>query len=309
MLSTRSCRLRWATLIALTLGAGGCSSLGPVSPLLPVERKIVFHPAKYPAGNWKPEDLGAEDAWFEAEGGPKLHGWFVEHPRPRAVALFCHGNAGNITVLADSLRILNVRHRLSVLTFDYRGYGRSGGKPSEAGILADARAARRWLAERTHTPEKDIILMGQSLGGAVAVDLAAADGARALVLASTFTSLPDVAASTMPWLLPHWNMTLRFDSAAKITKYSGPVLISHGEADEIIPFAQGKKLYEAAPGTKRFYPEPGAKHNDRRSEGYREVFEEFLTMVDTLPLPSTAAPQSETETLTAVSDPEDRLTP
>jgi uncharacterized protein len=279
------------TPLALLLFAGGCASLGPVSPLLPVERAMVFHPAKYPAGDWTPTDLGAEDAWFEAEGGPKLHGWLVANSQPRAVALFCHGNAGNLTTLADSLRILSVRHGLTVMTFDYRGYGRSAGKPSEAGILADARAARKWLAERTGVAESDIILMGQSIGGAVAVDLAAEDGARALVLASTFTSLPDAAASHMPWLLPRWNMTMRMDSLAKIRKYKGPVLISHGDADEVIPFAEGQKLFDAAPGTKRFFREPGGKHGDGRSEGYRVAFEDFLTLVDTLP--SATAPATE----------------
>ncbi len=274
--------LRLTVLVVLAI-AGGCASLGPMSPLLPLERAVVFRPAAYPAGKWHPADLTIEEAWFQSDDGPKLHGWYVDHPQPRGVALFCHGNAGNVTVLADSLRILNERHRLAVMTFDYRGYGRSAGKPSEAGILEDARAARRWLAERTGTSETDIILMGQSLGGAVAIDLAARDGARALILASTFTSLPDVGASHMPWLLPRWNMTMRMDSLAKIRQYAGPVLISHGDADEVIPFAQGLRLYEAAPGPKRFFRVEGGKHNDPRPEEYRTAFEDFLNLVDARP--------------------------
>ena len=274
--------LRWVPLILLA-ATGGCASMGPLSPLLPVERAVVFQPAPYPAGNWFPSDLPFEDASFQADDGTKLHGWYVAHPSPRGVALFCHGNAGNVTVLSDTLRVLNERHRLTVMTFDYRGYGRSDGKPSEQGILQDARAARRWLAERTGTPERDIIIMGQSLGGAVAVDLASQDGARALVLASTFTSLPDAATSHVPWLLPRWNMTMRMDSLAKIRQYPGPVLISHGDADEVIPFAQGQKLYEAAPGPKQFFREPGGRHNDPRSEEYRATFEEFLAFADRQP--------------------------
>ena len=120
------------------------------------------------------------------------------------------------------------------------------------------------------------------------------DGARALILASTFTSLPDAAASHMPWLLPHWNMTMRMDSLAKIRKYKGPVLISHGDADEIIPFAEGQKLFEAAPGPKRFFREPGGKHNDGRSEAYRVAFEDFLTLVDSLPLSGASRPPAVT---------------
>ncbi len=261
----------------------GCRSLGPASPLRPVERAVVFQPAKYPAGNWTPDDLAFEDAWFEAEDGTKLHGWYVPHAQPRGVVLFCHGNGGNITVLAESLRILNQRHRLTVMSFDYRGYGRSEGKPSEAGILQDARAARGWLARRSAVAEPDIILMGQSLGGGVAVDLAARDGARALVLASTFTSLPDVGASHLPWLLPRWNMTMRMDSLSKIGQYHGPVLISHGDADEVIPFSQGEQLYAAAPGPKQFYRQPGGRHNDGRPEEYRVIFDEFLSTLERAP--------------------------
>jgi uncharacterized protein len=167
-----------------------------------------------------------------------------------------------------------------VMSFDYRGYGRSEGKPSEEGILQDGRAARHWLAERTGTSESEIILMGQSLGGAVAVDMASKDGARGLVLVSTFTSLPDVGAKHAAILLPHWNMTLRLDSLAKIRNYSGPVLISHGDEDEVIPFEQGEQLYAAAPGPKQFFRDVGSRHNDPRSEDYRRVLEDFLSSLD-----------------------------
>ena len=138
--------------------------------------------------------------------------------------LFCHGNGGNITHRVDALKMLHRRAGVSVLIFDYRGYGRSEGKPSEAGVLADARAARAWLAAREKIAEADVVLMGESLGGAVAVDLAARDGARALVLESTFSSLPDVAAYHYPWLPVRWVMRTRFDSAGKIGDYHGPLL-------------------------------------------------------------------------------------
>jgi pimeloyl-ACP methyl ester carboxylesterase len=254
----------------------GCAPLGRYSPLLPIERGLVFQPESYPHGDWHPVGLNFEEARFEAEDGTKLHGWCLPHERPRGIALFCHGNAGNITGLASSLQVLRDRHGLTAMTFDYRGYGRSAGQPSEEGILQDARAARRWLAARAGVAERDIILMGQSLGGAVAIDLAAQDGARGLVIASTFTSLPDVGVDHMPWLLPRWNMTMRLDSLSKIKHYRGPLLISHGDADETIPIAHGEKLYEAAPGPKRFLREPGLGHNDPRSEEYRVALEEFL---------------------------------
>ncbi len=280
--------MRFSLSLALAIAAtlvGGCAPLGKMSPLLPIERAVVFHPAAYPAGNWSPVDLAFEDAWFEAKDGTQLHGWYVAHPHPRGIALYCHGNAGNVTVLTDVLRALNERHGLAVMSFDYRGYGRSDGQPSEPGVLQDARAARRWLSERTATAEKDIILIGRSLGGAVAIDLAATDGARALVLDSTFTSLPDIGASLLPWLLPRWNMTMRMDSLAKIERYPGPLLISHGDKDEVIPFAQGEKLYESAPGSKRFFREQGGKHNDPHPAEYHGALEEFLASI---PAPSAA---------------------
>lgn len=272
--------LRRSLALLVLLATTGCRVSGQHSPLLPVERAIVFQPAPYPEGDWSPSELTFEDAWFRAADGTELHGWYVPHPQPRGVALFCHGNAGNVTTWSDTLQVLNERHRLAVMTFDYRGYGRNAGTPSESGILQDARAARRWVAERTGVSESDVILIGQSLGGAVAVDLASQDGARALVLARTFTSLPDVGASHVPWLLPHWNMTMRMDSLSKIRQYPGPILISHGDADEVIPFAQAEALFAAAQGPKQFFREPGGEHNDSQSEAYHVALEEFLTFVD-----------------------------
>jgi fermentation-respiration switch protein FrsA (DUF1100 family) len=262
------------------LATTGCGVSGQLSPLLPLERAMVFQPAPYPSGDWTPSGLAFEDAWFQAEDGTQLLGWYVSHSHPRAVALFCPGNSGNVAAWADTLRTLNVRHRLAVMSLDYRGYGRSAGTPSERGILQDARAARRWVAQRSVVAESDVVLIGQSLGGGVAVDLAARDGARALVLSRTFTSLPDVGASHMPWLLPHWNMTMRMDSLSKIVKYHGPVLIRHGDEDEVIPFAHAEALYKAVPGQKRLFRESGGRHNDRPSEAYHVALEEFLTVVE-----------------------------
>ena len=253
----------------------GCSLMGSLSPLRPLERRMVFSPVAYPIGDWEPKGLDFEDAWFQSKTGPKLHGWYVDHPAPEGVALLCHGNGGNITVLAETLSVLSRRHNLSVLAFDYRGYGRSEGKPSETGILEDARTARTWLADRTGVAESDVILFGISLGGGVAVDLAQ-DGARGLILASTFTSLPAVAKHHVGWLPTAALMTYEMNSLEKIRKYRGPVLISHGDADEVVPFAHGERLYEAAPGPKRFIAIPGGKHNDPQPKEYRLALEEFI---------------------------------
>jgi hypothetical protein len=240
------------------------------------EQAQIFHPAQYPDGNWQPAGLHFEDAWFESEDGVTLHGWFVPHKNPRAVALFAHGNAGHVAHRAETLRTLHDRHGHSVLCFDYRGYGRSAGTPDERGILQDARAARRWLARRTGVKEHDIVLMGRSLGRRVVVDLAAQDGARGLILASTFTSLPDVGKHHMPFLPVGWLMSNRFDSVTKIASYEGPLLKSQGDADEIIPFQLGLQLHTAAPGPKRMIVIPGGRHNDLQTEQWRNALDEFI---------------------------------
>ena len=209
------------------------------------ENSLIFVPGGPQSGNWNPPGLSVEDAWFQAADGTKLHGWYQRHERPRAVILFCHGNAGNVTDRAQVLSALKNWTGASALVFDYRGFGRSEGRPNEAGVLADARAARTWLAQREKMPEERIVLMGESLGGAVAVDLAA-DGARALILENTFSSLPEVAARHLPWLPVRLLMHTRLDARAKIAAYHGPLLQSHGDPDSIVPIELGRRLFEAA---------------------------------------------------------------
>ncbi len=267
-------------LLAALASNSGCATLGPYSPTASLEARGIFQPAKFPAGEWNQTAVLAQDAHFTAADGTKLHGWYVAHEQPKGHALLLHGNAGNVTLLAETLRTLNRRHKLSVLALDYRGFGKSEGKPSEQGLYQDARAARRWLAEKEHIAESDVILMGVSLGGAVAIELAAHEGARGLVLASTFTSLPAAAQSRTPWLPMNFILATRMDSLSKIKDYHGPLLISHGDADEVVPYKQGQALYEAASGPKKFVTVGGGKHNDPQPEEYRLALDEF---VDNLP--------------------------
>ena len=116
----------------------GCASLGPLSPLGPLERSLIYYPAAYPHGNWQPGEIPFEDARFQAEDGTRLNGWYLHHDNPRGVVLFCHGNARNITGRARELAILNQQHQLAILMLDYRGYGKSAGRPTENGVLQDA---------------------------------------------------------------------------------------------------------------------------------------------------------------------------
>lgn len=246
--------------------------------MMVLEKRFIFFPARWPQGDWSPLAVPCEDAWFAAADGVKLHGWFVPHAQPRAVMLIASGNAGNVTVWRDELEWLHA-HGVAAMVFDYRGYGRSQGEPDEPGLLADARAARAWLAQRTGVPEEAIVLRGRSLGGGVMVDLAARDNARGLVLESTFTSLPDVAAQVYFWLPVRLLMRTRFDSLSKIGSYHGPLLQSHGDADEIVPWRLGRRLFDAAPGPKQWVTIRGGGHNDPQPPEFYEALEEFLQRV------------------------------
>jgi fermentation-respiration switch protein FrsA (DUF1100 family) len=266
---------RWRTVRRVAQG-GVVFYLLTLLGMMFFEERLVFMPSRYPLGNWEPTGLQFEDAYFQSADGTKLHGWYVPHEKPRAVVLFAPGNGGNLSFWNAELRQLHDVHRLSVMIFDYRGYGRSEGSPNEQGVLADARAARAWLAKRADIAERDIVLIGRSLGGGVMVDLAAADGARGLILESTYTSIPDVAATLYPWAPVRWLMRTRFDSLSKIGRYHGPLLQCHGDCDELIPFEQGERLHAAASGPKRFVRIEGGTHNDMPPAEYYDALEQFI---------------------------------
>jgi uncharacterized protein len=253
------------------------------------ERWLVY-PAPPPNGaDWVAADLPHEDVYFDAADGTVLNGWFVEHPAPRAVVLFAHGNGEHVARLAPTLRMLRDRAGVTVFAWDYRGYGRSQGKPSEKNLLADARIAQLWLAHRAGVRSEDIVLYGRSLGGAVAVGLAAEHPVRGMVLERTFASMVDTAAFHFPWLPVRWLMRNKYPSAERIAAYQGPLLQSHGTADRIVPFEMGKRLFDAAPSTtKRFYVVEDGDHNGPQPDAYYDALGEFLDSLP--PLPPLAEP-------------------
>ena len=205
----------------------------------------------------------------------RLHGWYVPCEQPRAVVLYSHGNGGNLANRSDILRLWHDQLNATVLVYDYRGYGRSEGSPTETGVLQDARAARAWLAQRAGVREQDVVHFGESLGGAVAANLAA-EGARGLVLENTFSSLADVAAFHYPFVPVRWLLRSQFNSVASIAKYHGPLLQFHGDHDSIVPFASGQKLFAAANEPKKLVVIPGGDHNDPPSKQFVEAVNAFL---------------------------------
>ena len=240
-----------------------------------LDERMLFFPARYPEGDWNPRDVEYEDLFFRADDGTRLHAWYCRCERPRAVVLYAHGNAGNLTHRAEVLRRLTRQLRVTVLIFDYRGYGRSEGTPTVEGVLSDARAAREALAKRAEVEQQEVVLMGRSLGGAIAVQLAAESPARALVLESTFSSLKDVGVE-------HFGMLAvlvsdqKLNGSAVIARHAGPLLQSHGNADRTIPYALGEKLFQAANEPKRFVTIAGADHNDPQSAEYYKELDAFI---------------------------------
>lgn len=248
-------------MFVLVLFASGCRMLGPLSPLRPVEQVLVYPQSVSPKSTSQEGAVG-ERVWIETDDHRHLEARYIRHPAAQAVVLYCHGNIGTVDKWSILAGRLSEMHHISILVFDYPGYGRSSGLANERNILRDAEAARTWLAHDSGIDPADVVLMGRSLGGAVAVDLAANGGARGLILESTFSSLPDVAEAHVSWLLPEWNMTQRLNSIEKIKRYQGPLLQSHGDIDRVIPIALARELFEAAPGRKQFIVAEGSNHND-----------------------------------------------
>ncbi len=211
------------------------------------------------------------------EDGVRLDAWYVPVSEPRGTVLFFHGNAGNISHRLDSLRIFN-ELGLATLIFDYRGYGRSEGAISEAGIYRDAEAAWRHLTIDMKTPPERIALFGRSVGAAVAAYVASRHRPGALILESGFVSAPELGAEIYPWLPVRWLARIRFPAAEFLHSVSCPVLVIHSRDDEIIPFDHGVRLHAAAREPKQFLEIRGG-HNDGflvSGQGYLHGLDAFF---------------------------------
>ncbi|GIW83019.1 MAG: alpha/beta hydrolase [Gemmatales bacterium] len=248
--------------------------------LLLLENKLLFHPVRA-SDDWvDPTLVGlpAEDVAFFCQDGTQIHAWWCPDggDASAGAVLHCHGNAGNLSHRVYQIKDWQKFISLPVLIFDYPGYGKSGGKVGEAGCYAAAEAAFDWLTTTKRIAAEKIILYGDSLGGAVAVQLARTRPHRALVLNRTFTSIPDVAQHLYPFFPARWFIRNRFDCAAKIGECHRPVFIAHGDADRLVPFALGEQLYEKANEPKEFFVMAGADHNDPVPPEFYGHLREFL---------------------------------
>jgi fermentation-respiration switch protein FrsA (DUF1100 family) len=240
-----------------------------------LDEMLLFQPSKYPQGDWEPAGLDYEDVWFNSADSTKLHAWYCPSEKPIAVILFAHGNGGHLAHRADLLKYLQTELNVSVMMFDYRGYGRSEGVPTVKGVLEDARAASRTLAEQAGISEQELVVMGRSLGGAVAIDLATETNPRALIVESTFPSMKEVASvhySKIAWIVSAGKL----NSINRISEYQGPLLQSHGTADKVIPFELGQQLFAAANEPKEFVIITNGTHNSPQGDEYYETLSQFF---------------------------------
>jgi uncharacterized protein len=266
----RSWRRRLLWLLCLI----GCTYLGVILVLAFFENRLVYFPTSAQQDWQPPPTPDVKDLELTTSGGTRIHAWWLPAAGNGAV-LYCHGNAGNLSHRGPTAEKIRQALGESVLIFDYPGYGKSGGKPSERGCYQAADAAYAWLLEQQIDPGK-IIIYGGSLGGGVAVDLASRKKHRALVLAKTFTSLPDVGQYLHPWLPVRWFMRNRFDSLSKIGNCTAPVFIVHGTADTLIPFEFGQRLFAAANEPKQFMAVEGSDHNDPLPVEFFQKLNAFL---------------------------------
>ncbi|OGS96347.1 MAG: lysophospholipase [Gallionellales bacterium RIFCSPLOWO2_02_FULL_57_47] len=250
-------RMMWNILGVLAAAYGGLSLW-----LLVFQSNLVFYPEidREVAATPALAKLQYEDIHLKTADGIDLHGWYVPAPQPRGTVLFLHGNAGNISHRLDSIEMF-YRLGYSTLIFDYRGYGNSGGKPTEQGTYRDAEAAWRYLTEQRHIPECRIVLFGESMGGAVAAWMAARQNPAALVISSGFTSVPDLGQQLYPYLPVRLLARIRYDTRESLRSVTAPVLIAHSKADDIIPYEHGRALFAAANPPKQFLDLAGG-HND-----------------------------------------------
>jgi uncharacterized protein len=264
---------RWLKRLAVV--AVACY-LGVFALLLALEDRFVFNPLPA-AAYWTPApDPRFEDVTLTSSAGDRIHGWWLPRKGATASILYCHGNAGNLSLLGKGLANWSKGLNASVLAFDYPGYGKSTGVPTEAGCYAAADVMWDHLVGERHADPHRTVLVGVSLGGAVATDLACRQPHRALVLVRTFASIPDMAQAMYPWLPARYFVHSRFDNLSKIARCPGPTFILHGRHDTLVPFRHGEWLFAAAREPKRLYPEDEADHQSYLPDDLFAQLNDFL---------------------------------
>jgi fermentation-respiration switch protein FrsA (DUF1100 family) len=242
------------------------------------EAKMIFYPSR--AIEQTPAQHGwrFDDVWLTASDGTRINGWFLpsDHEKRLTVLLF-HGNAGNISHRFEKLAIFR-ELGANVFIVDYRGYGRSDGTPNEQGTYFDARAAYEYLTKERKIDPRTIVVYGESLGSAVAVDLASKVSVGGVVVEEAFTSIADVGQKMFPFLPVRWLVRNKYDTLDKIGHINTPLLILHSRNDEYFSLRHAERLLAAAHEPKQLVVLRGS-HNEAflaSEQIYREALEQFL---------------------------------
>jgi pimeloyl-ACP methyl ester carboxylesterase len=266
--------------VARFFAFGGYSYVGILLVLLALENRLLFPGSTFATEWYEPAtELAVQNVELSSADGNTIHAWWsvpVGWKPERGAILYSHGNGGNLSMRQGNIAQWRRTTGKAVLIYDYPGYGKSTGKPTEAGCYAAVNAAYDWLVEEQKVSPSELLLVGSSLGGAMAVDLAVRRECRALVLINPFTSFPDMAQKTFPWFPARWLVSNRLDNLSKIGKCRVPVFITHGTSDTLIPFSQGERLFAAAKEPKRFLPRPGDGHWHPTENAFFEAVLAFL---------------------------------
>jgi hypothetical protein len=267
-------------LLTMVLVAVAAGILLAVVTLRIIENQLIYFPPRYPEGFPPPETYEGEveNVWLLTADGVRINAFYRSNPASKQVLLWFHGNAENIGYGLEHLRAL-AKIGVNILAVDYRGYGKSEGKPDEAGVYHDADAAYDYLLKQRHFRAEDIFIYGHSLGGAVAVNLASRRPCGGLIIQSSFASARAMARRMFAIPLIEYVAKSRFDSLQKIRDVHAPILIVHGTRDEVVPFRMGQQLFAVAPEPKRFYAIEGAGHNNLMEvggESYLACLQRFI---------------------------------
>jgi len=242
---------RWLIVVLVLTTLFGVGYLGVCAAVYKYQDKLLFFPDDYFAQDPSSAGLSVEEFEVEVEPGSTITGWISEIDPAAPWVLHFHGNGGNISHRIDHL-LLFKQLGFNGVVFDYRGYGKSKGTPSEAGLVADGHAMVKYLTEERGVNEQRLVYFGESLGGGVAAAVSETEPPRALILKSTFTSVPDMAAELYPFLPARMLSKTEFSTKDRVPKFLFPKLVIHSRVDTIIPFAHGQRLYQLCGEPKAF---------------------------------------------------------
>ena len=255
----------------LVIGSGYVAVVGLAYAF---QDQLLYFPSSALVATPDQYGLAYESVQIDTDDGEQLHGWWIPADSARGTLLFFHGNAGNISGRLENVQQFH-QLGLNVLIFDYRGYGKSTGAPSEEGLYRDAEAAWQHLVTERRIDPSEIVIFGRSLGGGPATWLATRHEAGALMLESAFTSVPDMAAEHYPWLPARQLTVTQFNNRDQIDQIDAPLLVIHSRGDEVVPFDHGRQLFEAAREPKQFL-EISGNHND----GFLVSADRYLRAID-----------------------------